>query len=398
MHCSKCHGKDGKGGAARALFPETPDFTDAGWHKKRTDAQLLSAILNGKDPGMPAWKDKLDQKRAQSLVEHVRAFSPTKKEKGKDSSASFEDSFRRLEKQFEELGKDLRTLAETPGPAAARVEKKPTAVDKKATPAADARASMARPPPTAEALFLKRCAKCHGANGSGDAARKRFPGIPDFTDGSWQAQQDDAKLAASILEGKGKGMPAWTEKINNHQAKALVAYIRTLYPSRKSPEQGGVLPGNSGETVVSPETEESARKEASGAGEHSEPESPAGTCLAKLHAWLARLHPPPVSFPIALFFPGGDHEHNGSRRRLGNYSVGLRRHDTLRRLGYFAQPVANNPQSSYDRRPLPRVLRKEGECSCRQPLLRFKELRSWVTEGRCSTNLDETLRLWCTTH
>src|SRR6516225_5266432 len=29
---------------------------------------------------------------------------------------------------------------------------------------------------------------------------------------------------------------------------------------------------------------------------------------------------------------------------------------------------------------------------------RFKKLLSWVTEGGCSTNLDETLRLWYTTH
>jgi mono/diheme cytochrome c family protein/uncharacterized membrane protein len=93
-------------------------------------------------------------------------------------------------------------------------------------PAADAESG--RP------LFEKHCAKCHGKDGTGKQARGLHSKIPDFTDAAWQRRQEDTQLLASILDGKGPDMPPWRGKINEDQARAVVAYIRTIAPTSKS--------------------------------------------------------------------------------------------------------------------------------------------------------------------
>src|SRR5262245_43410547 len=55
QHCAKCHGEDGKGGPARSSQPTIPDFTDTAWQARRSDAQLLAAILDGKGDEMPSF-------------------------------------------------------------------------------------------------------------------------------------------------------------------------------------------------------------------------------------------------------------------------------------------------------------------------------------------------------
>jgi hypothetical protein len=71
----KCHGSDGTGSPARDRLPEIPDFTKSSWQARRSDAQLLASILDGKDE-MPSWRDKIGEEQARSLVAHVRAFAP----------------------------------------------------------------------------------------------------------------------------------------------------------------------------------------------------------------------------------------------------------------------------------------------------------------------------------
>jgi mono/diheme cytochrome c family protein len=60
--------------------------------------------------------------------------------------------------------------------------------------------------------------------------RDTLPDIPDFTHGKWHKKRSDGQLLASILEGKGKGMPAFDRKINKKQARGLVAYVRSFRP------------------------------------------------------------------------------------------------------------------------------------------------------------------------
>jgi cytochrome c oxidase cbb3-type subunit 3 len=80
-------------------------------------------------------------------------------------------------------------------------------------------------------LFQQRCAKCHGADGTGNKGRERFPDIPNFTRATWQASRDDSKLVVSILDGKGEDMPAQRRKISEEQARSLVRHVRGFAPT-----------------------------------------------------------------------------------------------------------------------------------------------------------------------
>src|SRR5262249_24235768 len=100
----------------------------------------------------------------------------------------------------------------------------------------------APPPPKVEShasgLFRQHCARCHGADGTGKTARARLPRIPDFTNTRWQQGRMEAQLLASVLYGKRGKMPAFREKINEKQARALVAHVRMLGEKQK----GQIIP------------------------------------------------------------------------------------------------------------------------------------------------------------
>jgi mono/diheme cytochrome c family protein/uncharacterized membrane protein len=76
QQCVKCHGADGTGSEARGRQPKIPNFTDNSWQARRSDAQLLASILNGKGREMPPWRGKVSEEQARRLVGQVRAFAP----------------------------------------------------------------------------------------------------------------------------------------------------------------------------------------------------------------------------------------------------------------------------------------------------------------------------------
>jgi len=99
--------------------------------------------------------------------------------------------------------------------------------------------------PADRTLFGQHCAKCHGTDGAGGPARGLLPEIPDFTDSSWQAQRSDPQLIASILDGRGQGMPAMRGRIGESRVRGLVIHVRSLDRShaRLGPEQQkGAMP------------------------------------------------------------------------------------------------------------------------------------------------------------
>ena len=112
QRCVKCHGADGTGREARDRLPEIPDFTKSSWQARRSDAQLLASILDGKDE-MPSWRDKISEEQARSLVAHVRAFTPTTEKSGQgqqEGPASAEPAESEPPSSF--LGKLTRWLGE----------------------------------------------------------------------------------------------------------------------------------------------------------------------------------------------------------------------------------------------------------------------------------------------
>jgi mono/diheme cytochrome c family protein len=54
--------------------------------------------------------------------------------------------------------------------------------------------------------------------------------IPDFTRPTWHRGRSDARLVATILEGRGAFMPAFGDRLTREQAHKLVVFIRSFDP------------------------------------------------------------------------------------------------------------------------------------------------------------------------
>jgi mono/diheme cytochrome c family protein/uncharacterized membrane protein len=293
QNCLKCHGVDGTGSQASGSQSKVPNFTDSSWQAGRTDAQLLASILDGKGRQMPSFRGKISEDQVRDLAAHVRSFAPTKdkprpdKQETPASPSSFEEEFRRLQEEMDELKRQFREMSKG---SADRERSKPS--DSSPTsPHSEPPESSARPipsKPSASAggpadreLFRQHCEKCHAADGTGSQVR-RLPELPNFTDTAWQARRGDAQLLASILDGKGKEMPPWRGKISEEQARGLVAYIRAFAPATEGPGPG-------------PKEQKDATQ--TEPGEEAQP--PMGFS-EKLIRWLGKSHPAAVHFPIAL--------------------------------------------------------------------------------------------------
>jgi mono/diheme cytochrome c family protein len=97
-----------------------------------------------------------------------------------------------------------------------------------ATLSPDSTGVLAQPGMT---LFQRSCAMCHGPDGKGAGVRPAMPAIPDFSLGRWQERRTDSRLMASILDGKGTGMPSFGRKLAREQARELVSYVRAFAPA-----------------------------------------------------------------------------------------------------------------------------------------------------------------------
>jgi mono/diheme cytochrome c family protein/uncharacterized membrane protein len=283
-------------------MPDIPNFTEASWQGRRSEAQLLASILDGKGQDMPPFRGKVTEDQARSLVTHVRGFAPTTPKSGPDkqqkgtSANGFEEEFRRLRQELEELKKQSRerpegsVVSERSRPAEPSLPSPPAKPPETSPPSPPSKSPSPpskSPPAAAEAaadsdLFGQHCAKCHGADGTGKPRRGRLPTIPDFTAVSWQQQRSDEQLLRSILDGKGKEMPSFGDKLSEEQASGLLAQVRAFAPT--------------GTKSIHEEQEEPSLPEV---GDTAEVRPPGGF-FAKVIGWLGRFHPAAVHFPIAL--------------------------------------------------------------------------------------------------
>lgn len=78
----------------------------------------------------------------------------------------------------------------------------------------------------AKDLFAKKCAMCHGPDGSAQTTMAKNLKIRDFHSADVQ-KQSDADLKTVITKGKGK-MPAFEGKLTGEQIDQLVGYLREL--------------------------------------------------------------------------------------------------------------------------------------------------------------------------
>jgi mono/diheme cytochrome c family protein/uncharacterized membrane protein len=289
-HCAKCHGKDGNGNPGRTSFPGIPNFTATSWQAQRSDAQLLTSILEGKGDDMPAFTQKIKEEPARGLVAHIRAFAPTNGKSGKEKqekqdSSGFDERFGRLQKEMDELSSQSRELSQSSGSKPGKPsEPSPKKSDEPISNAAESSAVVD--------LFQKHCVKCHSEDGTGSQARDRLPEIPNFTDSAWQARRTEAQIKASILDGKGKEMPPTRGKVALKQAEELVAYVRSFATTEIEADPKENQKAISEYQPVTREQKEDAEAESSA--------GPPKQFIAKLIFWLGKLHPAAVHFPIAL--------------------------------------------------------------------------------------------------
>jgi mono/diheme cytochrome c family protein len=207
--CLKCHDTDGKGEIARDVMPKVPDFTDAQWHASRSDAELSRSILEGKGKSMPPMRAKLGPVDVAQMVAFVRAF------RGGNQVVEEEE-----ERPTEPQRANDPAPAPLPSPTATRPSQ-PRPVDLTVREGSQ--------------TFRRSCAVCHGGDGRGAEARASLPEIPDFTAGAWHRARTDSQLVVSVLDGKGSGMPPFRDKLSREQVRGLVAFIRSLGPSRPAP-------------------------------------------------------------------------------------------------------------------------------------------------------------------
>jgi mono/diheme cytochrome c family protein len=88
------------------------------------------------------------------------------------------------------------------------------------------------PPSAAEAktLYEGHCQKCHGPAGQPSAAMKKLlPELPTWS-AAFFATRSDSDIVSVLMNGKGKNMKPFGDRLNEAQMQALAAYIRTLVP------------------------------------------------------------------------------------------------------------------------------------------------------------------------
>lgn len=181
-YCQLCHGTQGGGDGplAQAMDLSPADLTTT--VRSRSDT-ILKKIITGKgrqtitgrdrhnllSDAMPEWEDIFNESQLESIIAYLRFMSNT---------------------QYQLMG--------------------------------DPKMGMQ--------LYQQYCHVCHGVDGDGEGIMTDLIGIApmDHTNPNETNHLTNAVIIKSILDGKGRFMPAWRGILNQSDAEALVSYIRLL--------------------------------------------------------------------------------------------------------------------------------------------------------------------------
>ncbi|MDM8545758.1 cytochrome c [Candidatus Venteria ishoeyi] len=181
-YCQLCHGISGKGDGplAKAMKITPANLTTT--VRSRSDAILIKIItgkgrqtITGRDrhnllsDAMPEWKDIFNESQLMSLIAYLRFLGNTKHDLMGDPKAGLQ-------------------------------------------------------------IYQKYCQVCHGVEGDGDGIMTKLMGIMpmDHTNKNETSRLNNNDLVKSILDGKGRFMPAWRGILSQSDVEALVSYIRLL--------------------------------------------------------------------------------------------------------------------------------------------------------------------------
>ena len=85
-----------------------------------------------------------------------------------------------------------------------------------------------------KAVYMKKCKKCHGADGKGKPKMKEKHNIPDFTDAGWQGKNDKAKVVKATTNGVKKKdgsktkMKAFKDKLSAEEISAVADFVKSF--------------------------------------------------------------------------------------------------------------------------------------------------------------------------
>lgn len=82
-------------------------------------------------------------------------------------------------------------------------------------------------PISVAAIYVRRCASCHGRDGRARTFKAKFNDARDLTNLKWQESVSDEQIYNSIMNGRGK-MPAFGKKLTEAQVDAMIVYVRGL--------------------------------------------------------------------------------------------------------------------------------------------------------------------------
>jgi len=181
-YCQLCHGTDGKGDGplAKAMKISPADLSTT--VRSRSDTILTKIItgngrqtITGRDrhnllsEAMPEWKDVFSKSQVKALIAYLRILGRTKHDLMGDPEVGMQ-------------------------------------------------------------LYQKYCHVCHGVEGDGEGIMTNLMGISpmDHTNANETNSLDNEELVKSILDGKGRFMPAWRGILSQADVEALVSYIRLL--------------------------------------------------------------------------------------------------------------------------------------------------------------------------
>ncbi len=81
----------------------------------------------------------------------------------------------------------------------------------------------------AASVWTKKCQGCHGADGKAKTKMGEKHKIPDITTAEFQGKHSDDQILEIISNGvPNTKMPAWKEKLEAEEIKALVTFVRGL--------------------------------------------------------------------------------------------------------------------------------------------------------------------------
>ncbi|MBP61449.1 MAG: hypothetical protein CMJ62_07970 [Planctomycetaceae bacterium] len=230
-HCAACHGErgDGKGIAARFLFPKPRDFRAgkfrlvSAMNGVPTTEDLHAVLIRGM-PGsaMLPWKHLGTNERGLLVAEVLQLFRDGMREQ-----------YINVLKQEEELTDDEIEEVDVQQEIREFVQRRTTPRPEIHVP------EIGRPDAHAiargkEIYFKQSCHSCHGNDGKGDGTKEQFDddGFPtrprDYTRGIFKGGDDPVSLYYRIAYGMpGTPMPASTT-LSAQENKDLVHFIRSL--------------------------------------------------------------------------------------------------------------------------------------------------------------------------